>query len=99
MIEKIFELELFKQSQFKTIDKERVETVRDMKVIIYPNDHLPAHFHVKNNDNSINAKFKISNGEFMSGTISKSKSKQIADFYQSVKGKIILKKIWEKYHG
>lgn len=30
--------------------KERVATVRNMKLIIYSNDHNPPHFHVKSKD-------------------------------------------------
>jgi hypothetical protein len=48
----------------KGLIKERVITIRNMEIIIYPNDHNPPHFHVKSKDNEIDAKFLIIDGTF-----------------------------------
>jgi len=76
--------------------KERIDTVRNMKIIIYSNDHEPPHFHVVSNDNSIDAKFSIDSGEFISGMIDSKDIKRIKAFYQSPKTEMILKKIWNE---
>lgn len=76
--------------------KELVDKVRNMKIIIYSNDHEPPHFHVLSNDNSINAKFSILTGDLISGDISTKDQKRIKAFYKSMKTQRILKKIWEK---
>lgn len=79
--------------------KERVTTINDLKVIIYPNDHPPPHFHVKSNDMSIDAKFKIENCELIWGELNSKNRKRIKAFYSSPKGKLILEAVWKKYHG
>ncbi len=78
------------------LQKELVEKVRNMKIIIYSNDHEPPHFHVLSNDSSINAKFSIMTGEFISGNIASKDLKRITAFYNSQKTQLIMKKIWEK---
>lgn len=79
--------------------KERIGTVKDMKIIVYPNDHQPPHFHVKSNDHQIDAKFLIENCELIKGEISARNRKCIEAFWISEKGKIILERVWKKYHG
>ena len=76
--------------------KERIDTIKNLKVIIYSNDHNPPHFHVLSNDYNVNAKFLIKNGEFLSGEISIKDLKRIKAFYLSTKTKIIMEKIWNK---
>ena len=76
--------------------KERVNTVDDLQVIIYSNDHDPPHFHVKTKDKRIDARFKIENCELMSGQISAKDLKKIEAFYLSPKGQIVLTTIWNK---
>ena len=76
--------------------KERVESINDLNIIIYSNDHNPPHFHVKSKDLKINAKFKIEDCELMSGDISSKYLKRIKAFYDSPKGKIVLQTIWNK---
>ena len=76
--------------------RERVGTVNGMQVIIYSNDHNPPHFHVKTNDNRVNAKFKIENGEFISGEISSKDLKRIELFYNDFKTKMVMERIWAK---
>ena len=41
--------------------KERIATIKNLKVVIYSNDHNPPHFHVVSNDYDINAKFRTVN--------------------------------------
>jgi hypothetical protein len=83
-----------KEYNFAT--KERVETINDLQVIIYSNDHNPPHFHVKSKDLKIDAKFSIEKCELLSGEINSKNMKKIFAFYQSSKGKLVLEKIWNK---
>jgi hypothetical protein len=79
--------------------KERVKTIDDLLVIIYPNDHLPPHFHVKSKDRKIDAKFTIENCELISGDLSSKNKKKIRAFAESRKGQMTLSMIWKRYHG
>lgn len=81
------------------IDKQRIETIEHLEVIIYPNDHNPPHFHVKSKDLKIDAKFLIETGELYKGEISKKDLKKIRAFYQSSKGKILMEIVWRKYQN
>jgi hypothetical protein len=87
------------QIQEKGIIKEEIDRVRDMRVIIYPNDHNPPHFHVKSKNGDVDAKFRIDNGEYISGLISGKDLKRIDAFYNSDKAQIILKDVWNRYQG
>lgn len=80
-------------------EKERVETIDNLEVIIYPNDHNPPHFHVKSKDLKIDAKFLIETGELYKGEISSKDLKKIKAFYQGPKGKILMGIIWKKYQN
>lgn len=82
--------------EVNTATKDRVETIDDLQVIIYSNDHHPPHFHVKTKNLDIDAKFKIENCELMSGNIGSKDLKKIKAFYMSPKGKIVLNQIWNK---
>jgi hypothetical protein len=73
--------------------KERVETIDDLQVRIYPNDHNPPHFHVISKNRDIDAKFTIDKCELISGNMSSKNLKKIRAFYQGMKGKIILETI------
>lgn len=79
--------------------KERIEKIEHLEVLIYSNDHLPPHFHVKSNDLKINAKFSIETGEYLSGEISSKDTKKIKAFYHSTKGKVVMQLVWKKFHG
>lgn len=87
------------QIQEKGLIKEEVDRVRHMSVIIYPNDHNPPHFHVKSKNGDVDAKFRIDNGEYISGTISGKDLKRMNAFYRSEKAQIALKAVWNKYQG
>jgi len=76
--------------------KERIETIDDLEVIIYSNDHNPPHFHVKSKDLKIDAKFTIEKCELITGEINSKYLKRIQAFYESPKGKIVLQTIWNK---
>ena len=76
--------------------KERVATIRNMKIIIYTNDHNPPHFHVISNDNSVNAKFTIDTCQLINGNISNIDIKRIQEFHKHPKTTIILENIWNK---
>lgn len=79
--------------------KERVATIDDLQVKIYPNDHNPPHFHVISKNREIDAKFTIDKCELISGKMSSKNLKKIKAFYISMKGQIVLETIWKKYHG
>lgn len=79
--------------------KERVDTIDNLQVIIYSNDHDPPHFHVLTKDLRVDAKFKIENCELLSGTIGAKDLKKIRAFYLSTKGRMILETIWKKIHN
>lgn len=79
--------------------KEQAGQVRNMKLEIFPDDHQPAHFHVKSRDNSIDAKFLLASGEFLSGTITSRDKKAIEEYYHITKVKQRLFEVWEKFHG
>ena len=79
--------------------KERVATIDDLQVIIFPNDHNPPHFHVLSKNKEINAKFTIERCELISGEISSKNLKKIKAFYQGMKGKMVLEMIWKRYQG
>jgi hypothetical protein len=76
--------------------KERVKTIRNMKIIIYSNDHNPPHFHVISNDNSVNAKFTLDTCQLLSGDIETKDIKRIEAFHKDPKTIIVLTKIWDK---
>jgi len=76
--------------------KQLVEKLDDLIVVIYTNDHNPPHFHVVNKGKTINAKFKIENGEQLTGELTSKQLKRIKAFYQSPKVKPLMEKIWNK---
>lgn len=50
--------------------KQRVTVVRQMEIVIYFDGHNPPNFHVRSKDKSVDAKFKIEDGGWLSGQIS-----------------------------
>ncbi|TSE03931.1 DUF4160 domain-containing protein [Aquimarina algiphila] len=81
------------------IDKERIGTVNNMEIRIYPNDHNPPHFHVISRDKKVNAKFKIENCNYISGEISGKEKRRIKSFYNDPKTIIVMTKVWNKYQN
>lgn len=81
------------------IVKEEIARFRGMRVDIFPNDHNPPHFHVKSKNGDVDAKFRIDNGEYISGKISGSDLKRVKYFYESQKTQIVLEAVWKKFHG
>ena len=76
--------------------KERISTIRDTQIIIYSNDHNPPHFHVKSKDNTINAKFLMSDCTLISGEIKTKDIKRIKAFHSDLKTRTVMDKIWSK---
>jgi len=76
--------------------RERISTLGNMQIIIYSNDHNPPHFHVKSRDRKVDAKFKIENGEYISGAIDSRGIKRINAFYNNIKVKSRMEAIWNK---
>ena len=82
----------------KNAIKERIETIRNMQIIIYPNDHNPPHFHVISKDKSIDAKFSLENCELLSGEITGKDKQRIELFYADIKTQEVLKMVWRRYN-
>lgn len=76
--------------------KQEVGRVNNMICQIYSSEHNPPHFHVIKKDNSVNAKFFIKDGKFMSGKIGTKDIKRIEAWFDDWKTKEILKLVWEK---
>ena len=79
--------------------KELVDMVRNMRIIIYSNDHEPPHFHVIAKDNSINAKFLIKDCTFISGEIGSKDMKRIQTFHRDIKTQMVMEMIWNKKYS
>ncbi len=67
-----------------------------MKIEIYPNDHNPPHFHVKSNDQSINATFRLDNGELIKGTLGRRDKERIVAFFIDPKTQLMMRTMWNK---
>lgn len=76
--------------------KELVSRIRSMKIEIFSNDHNPPHFHVKSNDLTINAIFRIDNCELIQGTIARDDKKRIEAFFSDPKTQLLMKDMWNK---
>ena len=76
--------------------KERIETIGNMQIVIYSNDHNPPHFHVFSKDKSVDAKFTINNCKYISGKITSKQKKIIEAFHKDLKVQMIMNKIWSK---
>lgn len=77
------------------IKKERVDKIGDLEILIYTNDHNPPHFHVKTKERSVDAKFLIATGEYLSGDIDSKNLKKVKAFWLSPKAKMLME-IWNK---
>jgi len=60
--------------------KERVATIDDLQVKIYPNDHNSPHFHVISKNREIDAKFTIEKCELLSGNMNSKNLKKLKHF-------------------
>jgi len=69
-----------------------VQAINGIRIIIYPNDHNPPHFHVVGN--GIDAKFSIESGAMISGNIKQRHEKIIKTWFQHSKDKLI--SAWDK---
>lgn len=76
--------------------KERVTTIRNMRIEVFANDHNPPHFHVKSKDGKIDVVLKISDCSLIREELSSSDYKRIKAFYESSGAKEKLTKIWNK---
>ncbi len=57
-----------------------IDSINDLKICIYPNDHLPPHFHVVSKQKDLNARFNVYTLDFIDmkhGKISKDDIKKI----------------------
>lgn len=65
--------------------KHLVGRIKDLKIEVYPDDHLPAHFHVTSKQRGIDARFSIENLERLSskhGKISSKDEKMVKQFFK-----------------
>jgi Domain of unknown function (DUF4160) len=76
--------------------KELVGKIRNMKIEIYPNDHNPPHFHIRSNDQSINATFRLDTGELIDGVIGGKDQKRIEAFFTDSKTQALMRHMWNK---
>jgi len=76
--------------------KELVSKIRNMKIEIYSNDHNPPHFHIKSNDQSINATFTLDGCKLIKGNIKSDDIKRIQAFYKDSKTQILMNEMWMK---
>ncbi len=75
--------------------RQRVELLQGkLKIDIYPNEHAPAHFHVKYNN--LDASFRIDNCEKIAGVISEKDYKIIKYWHRHPAVKANLIKIWNE---
>jgi hypothetical protein len=65
----------------------RVAMVHGMKIVIYPKEHHPPHFHVKTA--TINASFRIDDCSLLSGEISSAEYDKIRFWHQYSKNELI----------
>lgn len=76
--------------------KKQIARIRNMKIEIYSNDHNPPHFHVKSNDLSINASFRLDDCALIKGNINSDDVKRIEAFYRDTETQQIMHDIWNK---
>lgn len=73
------------------IERRKVCEIGSLSIVIYPNDHLPPHFHVCGD--GINASFEIEDGTYMIGEISENHKRKVEKWYKATK--IELMNIWK----
>ena len=76
--------------------KERIATINNLQLVIYSNDHNPPHFHVISRDRSIDAKFRINDGSYLSGEISERDIKKVKTFHSDIKVQAMMRTVWSK---
>lgn len=66
--------------------KQRVATIRDLEINVYPKDHDPPHFHVLSKQRNLDARFHVYTLELINekhGKIKPKEVRQIQDFFKS----------------
>jgi hypothetical protein len=77
--------------EYKVIQvKARVDTYRNLKIIINPKEHPPPHFHVQ--AENIDASFAIEDCSLLAGNVSAANLRKIRYWYTSSKPKLI--EVW-----
>lgn len=74
--------------------RKRVDTIDNLKIEIYTNEHTPYHFHVKSAD--IDACFRIDNCELIKGKISKENIAKVKYWYNKFDSKQKLIDTWNE---
>jgi hypothetical protein len=73
--------------------KARVATFRGLTIEIFPNEHVPPHFHVKSH--GINASFRIKDCSILDGEIKQNDYDKIC-FWYNTGAKDLLIEVWNK---
>ena len=68
-----------------------------LSIQIFPADHAPAHFHVVFG-REVFAKFRMDNGEFISGTIDSRDRRKVRCWFESLGARQKLNEVWENMH-
>lgn len=86
------QLELYLDSTSVTPDgtvyliKQRIASVRDLEISIYPKDHEPPHFHVRSKQRNMDARFHVETLELINekhGTIRSKEIRQVQEFFRT----------------
>ena len=72
--------------------RELVQKIDGFNIEIYPNEHLPPHFHVKGPD--INVSISIDTCEILKGTLKRSTKKKVEYFHSMHKARLV--EVWNK---
>lgn len=70
--------------------KARVDTIRGLKVEIYPNEHTPPHFHVKSPN--IDVRIRIKDCSIIEGKIGQNDYQKILYWYRAGSKKVLIEK-------
>ncbi|MFJ9787804.1 DUF4160 domain-containing protein [Amycolatopsis sp. NPDC101161] len=66
--------------------KQRVATIRDLEINVYPKDHDPPHFHVRSKQRNLDARFHVYTLELINekhGKVKPKEVRQIQDFFKN----------------
>ncbi len=74
-----------------------VQRVGRLSIQIFPHDHLPEHFHVVFR-REVFAKFRMDNGEFISGTIDGPDHRRVRCWFEGLGARQKLAEVWAKMH-
>src|ERR1041385_35815 len=71
-----------------------VEKINGLKIHIYPDEHVPPHFHVLSRDKDIDATFSIEECTLLQGSVDRKTRELIVHWHQAARPKVI--EFWNK---